>query len=176
VSDAPEPAWSQVLAAGDAAGFDRLVAHYAPRLWRRLVAQGQAPADADDIVQDTFLAAWDHRRRYDPQYAVTTWLYAIARNQAISQHRRRRRDEPLPAVHPATEPAPSPSGEGLWVRARHLLDERSFQALWLRFADDLDHAGIGAALGITAGHARVLIHRAKGVLAQACSPELSHGS
>jgi RNA polymerase sigma-70 factor (ECF subfamily) len=68
---------------------------------RRLLA---SPADADDIAQETFLAAWTHARDYRGGASVRTWLCAIAWRRARSAQRswfRRRARETH--YHVATE-------------------------------------------------------------------------
>ncbi|MCR5856452.1 RNA polymerase sigma factor [Mesorhizobium sp. J428] len=46
--------------------------------------------DAEDIVQDVFVAAWKHAGRFDPAKGrATTWLYRVAANRCIDAHRRR---------------------------------------------------------------------------------------
>ncbi|GAA2362299.1 RNA polymerase sigma factor [Nonomuraea africana] len=68
-----------------AAVFDR----HAPQL-HRYAARRLGPDAAEDVVSETFLAAFQHRRRYDPEYAnARPWLYGIASN-VIGK---RRRDE-----------------------------------------------------------------------------------
>src|SRR5258708_23773069 len=37
-----------------------------------------APADADDIAQDTFVFAWEHIARFDPARGFRPWLFGIA--------------------------------------------------------------------------------------------------
>lgn len=46
--------------------------------------------EARDIVQVTFLRAWQRRRTFDPQWSPNTWLYRIATNLAIDHLRARR--------------------------------------------------------------------------------------
>jgi RNA polymerase sigma factor (sigma-70 family) len=63
--------------------FDR----HAPRI-HRYVARRVGPGMADDLVAETFLAAFSKRRRYDTAYPdAGPWLYGIATN-LIGQHRR----------------------------------------------------------------------------------------
>jgi RNA polymerase sigma factor (sigma-70 family) len=63
--------------------FDR----HAPAL-RRYVARRLGPSLADDIVSDTFLAAFRRRHRYDANHPdARPWLYGIAA-RLISRHRR----------------------------------------------------------------------------------------
>lgn len=49
---------------------------------------------ASDVVQDTFVKAWEHLQRGEIPRNVRAWLYTIARNRAIDEHRRRRREVP----------------------------------------------------------------------------------
>lgn len=55
--------------------------------------------DARDIVQLTFVRAWEHRGRYNPRYSPNTWLYRIATNLGIDVVRarttRHRQREPV---------------------------------------------------------------------------------
>lgn len=55
--------------------------------------------DARDVVQLTFLRAWEHRERYNPRYSPNTWLYRIATNLGIDLVRargtRQRQREPV---------------------------------------------------------------------------------
>lgn len=50
-----------------------------------------APADAEDLVQETLVALHTRRDSYDPSYPVTAWLYAIARYRLIDHFRRTKR-------------------------------------------------------------------------------------
>jgi len=47
-------------------------------------------SDAEDVVQDVFVAAWKHASRFDPAKGkASTWLYRIAANRCIDMRRRR---------------------------------------------------------------------------------------
>lgn len=76
-----------------------LHSHHAAALWRYVVSLTRKPADADDIVQETFLRAWRHPRvlRDDPAQ-VRGWLFTVARNLVIDQARGayRRHEHPTP--------------------------------------------------------------------------------
>ncbi len=57
-----------------------------------------SPQDAEDVVQETMIRAWNARERYDPSRAtVRTWLHRIATNTALSALSTRRR-RPLPST------------------------------------------------------------------------------
>jgi len=46
------------------------------------------PEDQKDLVQDVIIQLWNSFDKYDPQYKVSTWLYRIALNTAISYYRK----------------------------------------------------------------------------------------
>jgi RNA polymerase sigma-70 factor, ECF subfamily len=65
---------------GDREVFDDLVARYASRLKRVAHSKLGDPALAEDVVQETFLAAYRARDSYDSRFAVSTWLWTILLN------------------------------------------------------------------------------------------------
>src|SRR6266536_3095652 len=76
------------LADGDDAALRELFTRHAPWLAARLRAMLPA-ADVEDVLQETFLAAWRGARGYRPEGAAGGWLWGIARRQAALWLRRR---------------------------------------------------------------------------------------
>src|SRR5215471_14511870 len=76
------------VAAGDDAALRELFGRHAPWLAVRLRAVMPA-ADVEDVLQETFLAAWRGAGGYRPQGACGGWLWGIARRQAALLLRRR---------------------------------------------------------------------------------------
>lgn len=85
----PEAAWSHALADGDPAAFDALVRDTRPALGMFLRRLCPSTDDAEDLVQETYLRVYQHRRRYDGRSSVKTWMYAIALNLLRDRSRRR---------------------------------------------------------------------------------------
>ena len=48
-------------------------------------------AEAEDLVQETFLRVWNGRRGYEPRGKFTTWLFQIAKNHWLNEADKRRR-------------------------------------------------------------------------------------
>ena len=88
-----EAPWSRALTEGDPAAFDALVRETRSALGTFLRRLCPSAHDAEDIVQETYLKVYEHRRRYDGRSSVKTWMYAIALNLLRDRGRRR---GPLP--------------------------------------------------------------------------------
>jgi RNA polymerase sigma-70 factor (ECF subfamily) len=71
--------------------------------------------DAEDMVQETLLAAWRGLEQYEERDSLRAWLYRIATNRSLNALRdRRRRPRVAPAL-PFEMPAPTRRGEPLWL-------------------------------------------------------------
>jgi RNA polymerase sigma-70 factor (ECF subfamily) len=78
---------------GELDAFEQLHALLAPSLTRWLRGQTGTTAEAEDLVQETFLQIHRARHTYDPSYPVAPWAYAIARHVWL-MHRRARSRRP----------------------------------------------------------------------------------
>jgi len=81
------------IADGDSAAFRKLTEEYLKALVtfsQRLVGNH---AEAEEVVQETFLRVWQKSDTYQPKAKLSTWLYTIARNISIDRLRKRSRKE-----------------------------------------------------------------------------------
>ncbi len=87
------------LAGGDELALDELIGRKSGPLLQLVWRMIGDREEARDIVQMTFLRAWEHRKRYDPRFSPNTWLYRIATNLGIdllrSRGARNRQIEPV---------------------------------------------------------------------------------
>ena len=87
----------QRIRSGETKEFGLLVNRYGPSLMvfvGRLIEQQE---DVEDMVQNTFVAAYEHLKDYDPQRAsLSTWLQRIAYHEALYYLRKRKRQVLLP--------------------------------------------------------------------------------
>lgn len=76
---------------GDSAAFGKLAHKYKDRLYNFIYRMIPEEQEAQDILQETFLRAYKERKRYQPDFAFSTWLYTIATNLVRSEYRKRKR-------------------------------------------------------------------------------------
>lgn len=78
------------IAAGDRAAFAELYRLTAPKLFGVALRIALRRDLAEEVLQESFIAVWDHAADYDPvKGSVMTWLVTIVRHRAIDQRRRR---------------------------------------------------------------------------------------
>jgi RNA polymerase sigma factor (sigma-70 family) len=123
------------------------------------------PEDAADVLAETFLVAW---RRFDDVPAgkdARFWLYGVARRVLANARRGEQRRDRLAErlrdhLRTAERPVAVSAGEELRVLLAGL-DDDDRELLTLIAWEDLTPAEAGRVLGISAGTARVRLHRAR---------------
>jgi len=76
--------------AGDIGAFEQLVHRYDRNVFRIAQHITQNREDAEDVVQDAFLKAFENLKNFQEQSKFYTWLVRIAVNEALMRLRRRR--------------------------------------------------------------------------------------
>jgi RNA polymerase sigma-70 factor (ECF subfamily) len=80
----------EALRLGNRREFARLVDAYSGPLYRLALKMLGNPADAEDVLQNTFLKAFQHMDEFEGRSSLSTWLYRIASNEALMLLRKRR--------------------------------------------------------------------------------------
>jgi RNA polymerase sigma-70 factor (ECF subfamily) len=165
--DSEELAWRAKQ--GCQASFTELVHRYAPRLQVFLRRKTRHRHEVEDLVQDTFIKAYQNLGRYDDSWKFSTWLFTIATRLASSRRRRRERqsgvlDLPL-QVYTDEAVDRREQRESLWAKVAELPDSQR-EALWLRYAEDMSIKEIAMAMGRSQVCVKVLLYRARAGLAK----------
>jgi len=82
----------RAAADGDHAAFDLLVGRHTPRLFRVALSLCGSRPDAEDLCQETFLAAYEGIRQFAGRSSFRTWLTAILIRRSSRAWRKRKRD------------------------------------------------------------------------------------
>jgi RNA polymerase sigma-70 factor (ECF subfamily) len=161
---------AQLVAAardGDERALATIYRRYRPRVFS-VVARLVGPADAEEVTQEVFLRAFRALDRFRAEAQISTWLYRIAVNAALSERGRRRveRDRLAPAVLADALPAPAESERDPALRAR--LEEAlrrmpsGYRAvLVLHDVEGLEHEEIARILGCRVGTSKSQLHKAR---------------
>ena len=133
------------IVGGDRAAFEQLMRRHNTALFRAARAILRDDADAEDVLQEAYLAAYRHLAEFRGDARLSTWLTRIVINQALGRLRARRRDNvvallddrPRDAAEPMEQamdddPTQSPEAGAMRAELRRLL-ERKIDALPLAF-------------------------------------------
>ena len=93
---------------GDEEAFRLLVERHSRGLYRLAHRMTGRPADAEDVVQDTFVRAYRQLGRFEARSNFATWLYRIGYNCAIDHVRARPRHESAESPDTLAERSPGP--------------------------------------------------------------------
>ena len=176
------------IVAQDKEAFVALFARYAGRVKAFAMRAGASEQDADEIAQDVMVSVWRRAASYRPERAaVSTWIYAIARNRRIDLIRRARRPAPDPQ-DPLFQPDPEPDGMArLAARDRDIclrdalgaVSPEQREVLVAAFFEGLSHGEIAAKLDLPLGtvksRIRLAFRHLRGVLGDALVEELGDG-
>jgi len=168
---APEPAdleeerLVRAVRSGAAEAFEQLYARHHRRVYGlawRLTAGGRG--EAEEIVQEVFVRAWEHRAKFESALHLRRWLRKVAVNLWINRLRGHESielgdDERL--AREAAPPAASPRVRIDLESAIAGLPPRLRAVLLLFDLYGLRHEEIADELGITAGASKVQLHRAR---------------
>jgi RNA polymerase sigma factor (sigma-70 family) len=129
--------------------------------------------DRRDLVQEVIICLWQSFGKYDERYKLSTWMYRIALNTAISHYRsgKRRLENTLPLTEDLLEIASDNPEMETDERVKQLyifinaLDELN-RALMILYLDDNSYREIAGILGISETNVATKISRIKQQLKQ----------
>ena len=85
---------------GDVAAFNELVNRYSRKIYRLAKHITQNDEDAEDVLQETFLKAFEHLDGFQGQSKFYTWIVRIAVNESLMKLRKRKSDRSVPLDEP----------------------------------------------------------------------------
>ncbi len=173
---------------GDVAAFEALVARYRSRVYSLALRMLQNPTDAEEVVQETFLSAYQNLPNFRGEAQFGSWLHRICANFCLMRIRHKR------VVEEATEQLAEPEyddrghlvvGEGIdWSRRadekvadaelRKVIEEAvaklppEYRAVFLlKDTEDMSYEEIAETVGASVPAVKSRLHRARLALRQA---------
>jgi len=173
------------LAAGDDLALNRLMQRWQRPVRAFVLRTIALEADADDLVQETFVRVYRHRARYEPKSRFSTWLFTIAVNLCRNHAEKmgRRATEPLdapadpttgeassrPREHASPEPGPADEAlrreraDAVRTAIRELPDDLRTAVILFEY-QHLSHADIAAIARTTPKAIETRLYRARATL------------
>lgn len=158
--------------AGDVRSYEELVRRYERLVGRILYPYARREISVEDLVQETFLRAYDRLETFNPDYRFKTWLLAIANNLGVDTLRRRREViEFNPETHAGTGGSPesialASDRTRVVQEAIMTLPETYSVPLILRYTEEMSYAEIAEVLDLTVQAVKSRLFRARNMLAE----------
>jgi RNA polymerase sigma-70 factor (ECF subfamily) len=168
---------SRVLA-GETALFEILMRRYNQRLYRVSRVILRDDGEAEDVMQDAYVRAYEHLNQFAGKAAFSTWLTRIAIHEALARKRRRGRMEELDALTANGDNMPilkssalTPEAGTAQAETRLLLEdaidrlpENYRTVVMLREVEEMSVAETAESLGVTDAVVKTRLHRAHAML------------
>jgi RNA polymerase sigma-70 factor (ECF subfamily) len=164
------------------AAFEAEALDYVDSLYRTALRLTRVPADADDLVQDTYLKAFRAADSFRPGSNLRAWLFTILHNTARNRVRDRARDSVTIDSEVVDQAAETPrfgtagpvdNPEAILLRntltpdlqaAIDALPDAFREAVWLRDVEEFSYAEIAEMLNVPAGTVMSRISRGRRML------------
>jgi RNA polymerase sigma-70 factor (ECF subfamily) len=188
-SNAATDGWSP---SGRPNAFEKEALGYLDSLYRTALRLSRDRADAEDLVQDTYLKAFRAARQFQAGTNLRAWLFTILHNAARNRYRDRARDHVMvdsEVVERAADAPPGPAAqragetpETLLLRdtlapelqaAVDALPASFREAVWLRDVEEFSYAEIAEVLDVPIGTVMSRISRGRRLLFDRLNPTRS---
>ncbi len=149
--------------------FSKLVNRYQERLYwhiRRIVIDHD---DADDVLQNTFIKAFQNLEKFRADSQLYTWLYRIATNEAISFLKKKRKnlfvsfEEVSQTLSSKLESDPELSGDAILLKLQKAiltLPKKQRLVFNMKYFDEMKYHEISEILGTSIGALKASYHHA----------------
>ena len=166
------------VVAGEKSCFEVLMRRYNRRVYRAARAILRDDAEAEDVVQDGYVRAYQHLDQFEGRASFSTWLTRIVVHEALARIKRRRRIEEIDGMDEARKDrldaltsSATPEQSASTAEVRRLL-ESSIDALpdsyrhvfVLRDVEEMSTQEAAECLGISEDNVKMRLHRARAQL------------
>ena len=160
----PESELMQRLRRGESEALTELVHQYGPGLQRLIGRMTAWSSDADDILQEVFLTAWQRAGQFRGQGALEGWLRRLAVNRCKNHHRARRAFKDLLLRFASVAPRQPGNHEEIQsglAEALAKLKDADRMVLVLYYLEGLSANETADSLGLRVDAVHMRLHRAR---------------
>ena len=163
---------------GETALFEIIMRRYNQRLYRAALSILRDGAEAEDVIQDAYVRAYQHLHQFAGHAAFSTWLTRIAIHEALRRFHLRKRTQQIIefSAHEdestnMTELSLDPEQRASMLELGQLLEEAVLElpgqyrsVVMLRDVEELSTAETAAALDLTEENVKVRLHRGRAMM------------
>lgn len=162
----------EAVAAGDEGAFASLLGRRGPLVSAFVHRRCSGRMDAEEIVNDVWVACWRNASTFRYEGSVRTWLLGIARHQVMARYRAQSRRPHLVELSdppPATDPGPldqvmTSEGTAELVTAIRSLSPKLYETVMLAWVEELPYVEIAEILGVPQGTVKSRVSLARSQL------------
>lgn len=177
--------------AGEIGAFEVIMRRYNQRLYRVALSIVGESSEAEDVVQDAYVRAFEHLSQFAGRAKFSTWLTRIAVNEALSRARRNRKNDSLEAFMDEsgelnmTSRIPDPEKIAAESESKRLLEQALLAlppayrtVIMLRDVEEMSTSETAEVLEVSEENLKVRLHRARAALREELyellGPETQH--
>ena len=164
--------------AGDTPLYEVVMRRYNTRLYRVARAILKNDGEAEDVMQDAYVRAFQHLGQFEGRAKFSTWLTRIAVHEALARAHKARRFEDWDDMHEnlqneigATPRRSNPESETALVEMSNILEqaieglpEKYRTVVMMRDVEEMTTAETAECLSLTEDNVKIRLHRAHGLL------------
>jgi len=161
--------------AGESALYEIIMRRYNQRLYRVARAILRDDGEAEDVMQDAYVRAYQHLGQYAGAAPFSTWLTRIAVNEALTRLKGRKRAQQLEDIDSngdgpmyVADNSPDPEQNASVAELGHLLEQAVLDlpehyraVVMLRDIEEMSTAETAAALDLTEENVKIRLHRGR---------------
>jgi RNA polymerase sigma-70 factor (ECF subfamily) len=173
------------ILAGDAASFEIVMRRYNQRIFRVVRSIIRDDDEAEDVVQESYVRAFEHLSQFGGRASFVTWLTRIATNEALARERRRkailymdfndsRNNSSVMSgrIEQADQHACNKELRNVLTQAIDDLPNELRSVFTLRVVEELDTHETAACLEISESNVKVRLHRARELLRRSIDDQI----
>lgn len=174
------------VGSGDTASYEIIMRRYNQRLYRVARAILHDDAEAEDVIQDTYVRAYQNLHQFAGYALFSTWLTRIAVHEALRRVRLRNRSQQLDEIEQdeegsmkAVETSPDPEQRASNAQIGRLLEEVVLElpdsyrtVVMMRDIEDMSTTETAEALDLSVQNVKIRLHRGHAMMRTALTARL----
>lgn len=142
--------------------FSQLVASYQLRLYSYLLARCAHYQEADDVLQETFIKAYQYLNSYNPKWQFSTWLFTIARRTIAKYQTQNQQHQTINDEDWISNQNPYEiDRENIWQLIKKQLKPKSCDVLWFFYVEQYSIKEISQIMKQSESWVKTNLHRSK---------------